>query len=114
PQDREPLWRHFLFLARIARHDLLDVFLELKGSAFEQDLVTLLERRGPGEGRAGRPFETRALAILEKIGGNGLTRLNNFYLEQGRSRWAREEGLTRAVRRPDEKTVQLIYRMARE
>lgn len=113
PEDREPLWRHFRFLGRIARRDLLDVFCELAGSAFEEDLVTLLERRGPGEGRAGRPFENRALLVLEKIGGTGLTRMTNFYLAQGQSRWARDEGRTRAVRRPDEDTVRLLQILAR-
>lgn len=113
PEDGEPLWRHFRFLARIARRDLLDVFSELAGSGFEQDLVTLLERRGPGEGAVGRPFENRALAVLEKIGSTGLTRLANFYLAQGQSRWARDDGRTRAVRRPDEETARLLQVLAR-
>lgn len=112
PGDREPLWRHFLFLARIARRELLDVFSELAGTAFEQDLATLLERRGPGEGPVGRPFENRALAVLEKIGGTGLTRLANFYLAQGQSRWARDDGRTRAVRQPTEESVRLLLTLA--
>lgn len=111
-EDREPLWRHFLFLARIARLDLLNVFFDLADCAFERDLVTLLERRGPGEGRNARPLEKRALSVLEKIGGTGLSSISNFYLSRGQSRWARDEGRTRAVRRPNEETVQLLQRLA--
>jgi len=111
--DREPLWRHFRFLARIGSRDLLAVFYELAGTPFEHDLVALLERRGPGVGNTASPFDDRALAVLEKIGAEGLARMNNFYLEHGQSRWAREDGMKRAVRRSDKETVRLLRRLAR-
>lgn len=114
PENKDSLARPFHFLAKVARLDLLERFEALQETSFEEALTSYMARQGPNDEGWYRWKVLDGVAILQKIGGEGLNRLANHHLRTARTRLGIRDGILIGVRRPDEETVRLIQEIAHD
>jgi hypothetical protein len=107
--NKDPLWGPFLFLAKVRTLRLLERFEARQGSDFELYLGRWLCERGANNERYRRHREEKAVSILERIGGEALTRVAHCWLKDGRTFWALQDALNLAVLRPDGHTAELLF-----
>jgi hypothetical protein len=86
PDNKDSLARPFRFLSKVVRLDLLRHFEALQDSPFEQVLTEYMIRQGPNDEGWHRWKVWDGIAILQRIGGKGFTRLANYYLESAKTR----------------------------
>ncbi|WP_397570429.1 HEAT repeat domain-containing protein [Schlesneria sp. T3-172] len=82
-------------------------FRAKKNSSLATKLTDWLLRRGPIPGEFARPDQEFGLSILERIGGDGFTRVVNLCLAS-ENPIARREASVLAFRRPDTETRELL------
>ena len=107
-----PIGRPFHFLAKVARLDLLSGFESLQDTEFEKALTSYLIRQGPHDEGWHRWRVWDATAVLQRVGGNGLTLLANFYLKAAQTQNGIRAGLLLGIERPDEETLRLVKEIA--
>jgi hypothetical protein len=110
--DRDPLYRPFRRLGEIARLGLLETLWERSGGAFEKNLTAWLIREGPENDRGRRLTPEAGLAVLAKLSGPGIAQVANSYLERAANHWGRYDAFNLALRASDEKTIDLLRRVA--
>lgn len=110
--DKDPVWSPLSFLSRIFRLDLLSSFSVRQGTRLEENLTKYLLRLGPKDSLRARHVDENGLAVLDKIGGEGFTRVINACLTDGKTHWGRGPGLSRALRRPNPETLALVQGVA--
>jgi hypothetical protein len=91
-------------LSRVNRLEQLERFERRRGSLLEGWLTDWLMRRGPIPDHFTRPDQEDVFRILEKIGGDGYTRVRNRYINSTKFN-ARIMAIREAARRPDWETI---------
>ncbi len=114
PENKDPLYRPFHFLADVSRLNLLAYFEKRRGTRFEEALTEYLIRQGPNDEGWHRWKVENGISVLQKIGGDGFTRLANHHLRTARTRLGIRDGLLLGIRRPDEETVCLVAEIAHD
>ncbi|MFO0840904.1 MAG: hypothetical protein U0797_00710 [Gemmataceae bacterium] len=94
-------------LGGLDRVDHLDYLARQAGGPLEEKLTHWLLRRGPQRGQWMDPVLKDALHLLEKMGGEGFTRVVNSYLAAGEF-WGRWLGIEHAAKRSDAETVRRL------
>jgi len=114
PENRDPLYRPFHFLADVSRLDLLARFEARRGTRFEEALTDYLIRQGPSDEGWRRWNVEYGISVLQRIGGDGFTRLVNEQLRTARTRLGIREALLLAVRGPNAETRELVAAIAHD
>ena len=110
-EDRDLLWGPASFLAEIRRLPLIKRFEARRGTEFEDNLTLWLCERGT-RGRSWSLTGKRALRILRRIGGEGMTRLAHHFLHGSCGFHVLLDAIELAVMRPDERTAELLFDVA--
>ncbi len=114
-EDGDRLRAPCSFLARIRSLSLIGRFEARRGTEFENNLVHWLCERGTyDEGIVTVRNLTGggALGVLERIGGEGLTRVAHHYLRNDCGFWQLMEAIELAVVWPDGETADLLFEVA--
>jgi hypothetical protein len=114
PENKDSLHRPFHFLADVSRLDLLACFEARQRTRFEEALTEYMIREGPNDEGWYRWKVWDGISVLQKIGGDGFTRLANYHLRAARTRLGIRDGLLLGIRRPDEETVRLLTEIAHD
>jgi hypothetical protein len=114
PDFKDTFARAFRFLSKVSRLDLLARFEALRGTPFESALTDYLIRQGPNDQGWYRWSVWDGIAILQKVGGDGLTRLANYHLTSARTRLGIRDGMLLGIRRPDDDTIRLVIEISRD
>jgi hypothetical protein len=114
PENRDSLYRPFNFLADISRLDLLARFEARRGTRFEEALAEYMILQGPNDEGWHRWKVEYGISVLQKVGGDGFTRLANYHLRTARTRLGIRDGFLLGVRRPDKETVRLVVEIAQD
>lgn len=112
PEGGDPLWRPFSRLKNISHLDLLKLFWRRRGTDLERNLSDWLIREGPTDGRMPRLTPEAGLSVLRKIAGEGILKVANSYLETATTYWGRDEAYDLGLRAADQKTIDLLARVA--
>lgn len=113
-EDKDPLYKPFAFLADVSRLDLLVCFEARRGTRFEEALTEYMIRQGPNDEGWYRWGVWNGISVLQRIGGDGFTRLTNHHLRTAQTRFGIRDGFLLAVRRPEEETVRLVVEIAHD
>jgi hypothetical protein len=111
-ENGSSLWKPCLPLSRVRSLPLIERFEARQGTELDHDLSRWLCLRGANNSWVHRPTEARAIRVLERIGGEGISRLANHYLRDGRTWPALLTAIELAVMRPDESTADLLFEVA--
>lgn len=112
--NKDPLARPFDFLADVSRLDLLENFETNGGTRFEEDLTEYLIRQGPNDEGWHRWSVENGISLLQKIGGEGFTRIANLHLRDAKTRLGIRDGLLLGIRRPNDETLSRVVEIARD
>jgi len=112
PGNRDPLWGPFVTLAKVMSLALIARFEARGGRDFERDLARWLRERGPNNERYRRHREERAVGLLKRIGGEGLSAVADQWLGEGHTVWGLQEAIDLAVMRPTAATADLLLAVA--
>jgi hypothetical protein len=111
---QHPLHRPLAFLADVSRLDLLPRFEARRGLRFEEALTEYLVRQGPNDEGWYRWDVWAGIAVLQKIGGDGFTRLANHHLREAKTWLGIRDGFLLGTRRPDSETARLVVAIAND
>ncbi len=110
--NREPMLGPCTFLSGVRSPLLIEQFEIRAGTQLDYALARWLCMRGPNNSWWHRPVEEIVIRTLKRIGGEGLTRVANHYLRDGRTWPALLEAIELAVMRPDQETADLLFEVA--
>lgn len=113
-ENKDPLYRPLHFLSDVSRLDLLTRFEASKGTRFEETLTDYMIRQGPNDEGWHRWKVEYGISVLQKIGGDGFTRLANHHLRTAQTRLGIRDGFLLGIRRPNEETVRLVVEIAHD
>ncbi len=109
--DRESLWGPFLFLSKVRSLPLIERFEARRGTEFDYDLARwLCERCTYDEGWT--LTGERALRVLKRIRGEGMTHVAHHYLSTDSSFWQLLQAIELSIIQPDDQTADLLFKVA--
>ena len=114
PVGKHTLHRPLAFLAHVSRLDLLPRFEARRGLPFEEALTKYLVRQGPNDEGWYRWEVWDGIAVLQKIGGDGFTRLANHHLREAKTWLGIRDGFLLGTRKPDGETARLVVAIAND